>query len=122
MYRARCLICLFLIRDEANRRLQGPAHKARKRAGSMADVFHSQRYTLVEDAIPMDTISNSSDHIYAEIEHFDIDDDTPPLVPPRADTPTLAPNYPPYSSTEALRKKSRQKRINIDKIPRFYSD
>ena len=63
----------------------------------MTNVFHQQRYRnlTVEDAIPLDSLSCiSSDHIYAEIG---TPPDTPPLLPPRADTPIInqAPDYPP---------------------------
>ena len=74
----------------------------------------------VEDAEPLDSIS--VEHIYAEIEEYKDTPDTPPVIPPRADTPidTRAPDYPPYSSAQALKKHQRKISLNIDGgIPRF---
>ena len=87
-------------------------NKLRKKAGSMTNVFHQQRYRnlTVEDAVPLDSLSYiSSDHIYCEIG---TPPDTPPMLPPRADTPIInqAPDYPPYSSTEI--------KVDIEQRPR----
>ena len=70
----------------------------KNRSQSLADLFIGQRYRHVDEGIPLDTMSTNSDHIYAEIE------DEPPTVPPRADTPTVAPKYPPYSSVRAKKR------------------
>lgn len=85
------------------------------------------RKIKVEDAIPLDTISHSSDHIYAEIESSMDQESSPPLLPPRADTPIFneAPDYPPYSSQQVRMRRSRSERkaLNVDQniiLPRYY--
>ena len=62
----------------------------------------------VEDAIPLDNISQESDHLYAEIE----EEEPPLLLPKRADTPIFnsAPDYPPYSSKEVQIRRSKSER------------
>lgn len=59
----------------------------------------------MEEAVPLDTISANSDHIYAEIELEENEIAIAPDLPPRADTPTVAPGYPPYSSAEAKKQR-----------------
>ena len=71
--------------------------KLKRKAESMIDVWKYKE--VVEEAIPLDAISNQSDHIYAEIT-----DGGPPTLPPRADTPTPT-SYPPYPSVDVLRKR-----------------
>ena len=76
-----------------------------KNRASLSDVFLGQRYRHMEEAIPLDTISANSDHIYAEIELEENEIAIAPDLPPRADTPTVAPGYPPYSSAEAKKQR-----------------
>ena len=100
--------------------LKKPA-SARKLVRKSKSMVWSKKYPKgypeVEDAVPLDSIS--MEHIYAEIEEYK---DTPPEIPPRADTPigTTAPDYPPYSSAQALKKSQRKISLNIDGgLPRF---
>ncbi len=84
----------------------------KRKAESLADVFHGQRYRVVDEAIPLDDISRKSDHIYAEIEDETNKDTHAPCLPPRADTPISneAPDYPPYSSREVRLRRTKSER------------
>ena len=99
--------------------LNEPMNRVKRRAKSTVDIFHGPRYNLVDEAVPLDNISTSSDHIYAEIE------DEPPRVPPR-DTPRVpirpdtpihneAPDYPPYSSRDVPLRRYKSERVALNK-------